>query len=92
MQKGNVKTYEYSTSHVGRDLTTGLTLGWQFLDNHILTLCDKGEVNCEVYSAKDGERAKSLNVDFVNDVVTDAYLTEGSAGIIKPFQFTRRFY
>ncbi len=74
VHKGNVTTYEYTSSHTGRDITTGLLLGWQFLDNHILTLCDEGRVNCKVFSAKEGEKAKSLNIDFVNGVVSDAYL------------------
>ncbi len=76
LRKGKVTTYEYTSSHLGRDITTGLILGWQFLDNHILTLCDKGKANCKVFSAKDGEDAKSLNVEFVNNVVKDAYLVD----------------
>ena len=37
-QNGNKVTYDYTSSHVGRDIATGLLLGWQFLDNHVLTL------------------------------------------------------
>ena len=75
-QNGNKVTYDYTSSHVGRDIATGLLLGWQFLDNHVLTLCDKGKTNCEVFKAKEGEDAKSLRVFFENGVVSDATIID----------------
>ena len=73
---GNKLIYDYTSSHVGRDVTTGLLLGWQFLDNHVLTLCDKGKTNCQVFKAKEDEDAKSLRINFENGVVTDAKILD----------------
>lgn len=73
---GNKLIYDYTSSHVGRDVTTGLLLGWQFLDNHVLTLCDKGKTNCQVFKAKEDEDAKSLRINFENGVVSDAKLLD----------------
>ncbi|SFS36122.1 hypothetical protein SAMN02910357_00320 [Succinivibrio dextrinosolvens] len=73
---GNKLIYDYTSSHVGRDVTTGLLLGWQFLDNHVLTLCDKGKKNCQVFKAKEDEDAKSLRINFENGVVTDAKILD----------------
>ena len=73
---GNKLIYDYTSSHVGRDVTTGLLLGWQFLDNHVLTLCDKGKTNCQVFKAKDDEDAKSLRINFENGVVSDAKILD----------------
>ena len=73
---GNKLIYDYTSSHVGRDVTTGLLLGWQFLDNHVLTLCDKGKTNCQFFKAKEDEDAKSLRINFENGVVTDAKILD----------------
>ena len=73
---GNKLIYDYTSSHVGRDVTTGLLLGWQFLDNHVLTLCDKGKTNCQVVKAKEDEDAKSLRINFENGVVSDAKILD----------------
>ncbi|MBQ9219735.1 hypothetical protein [Succinivibrio sp.] len=73
---GNKLIYDYTSSHVGRDVTTGLLLGWQFLDNHVLTLCDKGKTNCQVFKAKEDEDAKSLRINFENGVVSDAKILD----------------
>ncbi len=73
---GNKLIYDYTSSHTGRDVTTGLLLGWQFLDNHVLTLCDKGKKNCQVFKAKEDEEAKSLRINFENGVVTDAKILD----------------
>lgn len=73
---GNKLIYDYTSSHVGRDVTTGLLLGWQFLDNHVLTLCDKGKTNCQVFKAKEEEDAKSLRINFENGVVSDAKILD----------------
>ena len=73
---GNKLIYDYTSSHTGRDVTTGLLLGWQFLDNHVLTLCDKGKKNCQVFKAKEDEDAKSLRINFENGVVTDAKILD----------------
>lgn len=73
---GNKLIYDYTSSHVGRDVTTGLLLGWQFLDNHVLTLCEPGKKNCQVFKAKEDEEAKSLRINFENGVVTDAKILD----------------
>ncbi len=73
---GNKLIYDYTSSHVGRDVTTGLLLGWQFLDNHVLTLCDRGKTNCQVFKAKEDEDAKSLRINFENGVVSDAKILD----------------
>lgn len=73
---GNKLIYDYTSSHTGRDVTTGLLLGWQFLDNHVLTLCEPGKKNCQVFKAKEDEEAKSLRINFENGVVTDAKILD----------------
>ncbi len=73
---GNKLIYDYTSSHTGRDVTTGLLLGWQFLDNHVLTLCDPGKTNCQVFKAKEDEEAKSLRINFENGVVADAKILD----------------
>lgn len=75
-RNGNKLRYDYTSSHIGRDVTTGLLLGWQFLDNHILTLCEPGKKNCETFKAKEDEDAKSLRIYFENGVVTDAVILD----------------
>ncbi len=76
IERGDAVFYDYTSSHTGRDITTGLLLGWQFLDNHILTLCDEGKTNCKVFKAKEGEDAKSLRIHFEKGVVYDASLKQ----------------
>ncbi len=71
-QKGNSLLYYYSDSHYYRDLTTGLLTGWKFLDNHVLTLCERGKKKCILYKAKENEKAKSLSVYFKNGLVSNA--------------------
>ena len=73
---GNKLIYDYTSAHTGRDVTTGLLLGWQFLDNHVLTLCEPGKVNCQLFKAKEGEDAKSLRITFENGIVADAKLLD----------------
>lgn len=72
----NKLIYDYTSSHTTRDITTGVLLWWQFLDNHVLTLCDKEGKNCEVFKAKKDEDAKSLRVIFEDGVVSDAKLLD----------------
>jgi hypothetical protein len=64
--------FYYSDSHLYRDITTGLLIGWQFLDNHVLTLCDARMKNCRVFKGKEDESAKSLSIYFKNGVVSNA--------------------
>lgn len=73
---GNKIIYDYNSSHVARDVTTELLLGWQFLDNHVLTLCDPGKTNCQVFKAKDDEDAKSLRITFEDGAVSDAKILD----------------
>ena len=73
---GNKIIYDYNSSHAARDVTTGLLLGWQFLDNHVLTLCDPGKINCQVFKAKDDEDAKSLRITFEDGAVSDAKILD----------------
>ncbi len=72
----NKYVYEYNTSNTVRDVTTELVTGWKLLDNHVLTLCNKGKKKCQVFKAKKNESAKGLKVFFVNGVMVDAVLKD----------------
>lgn len=76
VQEGNRLRYDYGSSSMIRDVTTELLLGWRFLDNHVLTLCDPGNTNCELFKGGEDEEAKSLRIYFENNVVTDAELLD----------------
>lgn len=74
--EGNRLRYDYNSASLVRDLTTELLIGWRFLDNHVLNICDAGRTNCKLYKGGEDEDAKALRVYFENGVVSDAKLLD----------------
>ena len=66
--------YDYNSQSLTRDIVTELLIGWQFLDNHVLTLCERGRTSCTTYKGKADEDAKSLRIYFKKGIVDDAYI------------------
>ena len=74
-RNGRKVMYEYTSSHLFRDVATGLLIGWQFLDNHVLTLCEPDMKDCKLFKAEgNDDKAKSLRIYFNKGVVSDAQL------------------